>query len=132
MAGLDTITVRLTRESVCAGDDCDSPHYSSFDISPSASVKNLIEKIISSGYLAEVENFTWDVSSTKPLAGIRVDCNHVEYYVQDDLSITEFGARNGVFNVRLNLVHEEPLPLVRVIQMILSWFDRIAAWFGRK
>jgi len=50
------LTVSLTRDSVCAGDDCDAPHESSINV-PSFADPVAFARAVSQGYLPSVAGF---------------------------------------------------------------------------
>ena len=61
LKGKPTITVRLTRDSVCAGDDCDAPHEEYREINSFVDAEVLASNL-SSGYLPSVsgDSHTWN------------------------------------------------------------------------
>ena len=55
------ISIRLTRDSVCAGDDTNAPHERRFTVPLSAKIQDLIEKVWKIKYAAQIEGgkATW-------------------------------------------------------------------------
>jgi len=49
-----TISLELTRDSVCAGDDIDAPHLTNLDLSANTTTMALAAQIQSSRYLANI------------------------------------------------------------------------------
>lgn len=47
-------SVRITRDSVCAGDDLDPPHERSLHLDAGEGVRELVEFVAGSGYLASI------------------------------------------------------------------------------
>jgi len=93
MADHPNITVRLTRDSVCAGDDVDAPHERSVEVQASTDPVNFVGQC-STGYLASVagvgHSWTAFLNGT-PIAVIRVSC--IEPLVLD----LDFASENTLF-----------------------------------
>jgi len=61
--------VRFTRDSVCAGDDCDAPHVKEMGID-AVTIEEVLLQVMRSGYLAQIAGgrATWSAASKIPLA----------------------------------------------------------------
>ncbi len=66
------MTAHITRDSVCAGDDCDAPHTCIVAIDERLGVEKLIEQAIKAAQLPSISGgqATWCISSAIPLAVI--------------------------------------------------------------
>ena len=62
--------VKLTRDSVAMGDDCDAPHEKIIAVPDSASIREIIQVVLHSRYLAQIAGgkATWSVTSRIPVA----------------------------------------------------------------
>jgi hypothetical protein len=62
--------IHLTRDSVAAGDDIGAPHRKRISVAASAALAEVIAKVGSLGYLAEIAGgkATWVVEASVPLA----------------------------------------------------------------
>jgi hypothetical protein len=82
LKGMPKVEVRMTRDSVCAGDDCDAPHEKRMEIysfiDPSQFAKE-----ISSGYLPSVAGIghSWDCLVNKKNIA-RITCTAIEPLVR--------------------------------------------------
>jgi hypothetical protein len=59
------MNVRLTRDSVAMGDDCDAPHERIITVPDSAGMQEIIETVLGCHYLARISGgqATWSVAS---------------------------------------------------------------------
>jgi len=66
------MTVRVTRESVAAGDDIDAPHERTFALPAGTSLETALATVMSARYLPSISGglATWSVASGIPLAVI--------------------------------------------------------------
>ncbi|EGQ8682106.1 hypothetical protein GKA74_24350 [Vibrio parahaemolyticus] len=48
------LRVKLTRDSVCMGDDCDAPHFLELELSNDSNIQNLVDAVDAKSYLAKV------------------------------------------------------------------------------
>jgi len=64
------MNVRVTRDSVAAGDDIDAPHSRVFSLPDSLLTLQLISRVLAEGYLASINGgkATWSVVSSVPVA----------------------------------------------------------------
>jgi hypothetical protein len=64
--------IYFTRDSVCAGDDCDAPHAREIDLPADASIEAIVRAALKASPLASISGgkATWCVSSGLPLAVI--------------------------------------------------------------
>ncbi|GAA5214798.1 hypothetical protein ACFSJ3_15980 [Corallincola platygyrae] len=61
--------LKLTRDSVAAGDDADAPHFFDVVVSDDSTTEEIIEFVCEGSYLPKVVgSATWSFSSHKPLA----------------------------------------------------------------
>jgi len=62
--------ILVTRDSVCAGDDCDAPHALSLDVDPNATLRDVLASLTRPRYLAGIQGgmATWVAESGEPLA----------------------------------------------------------------
>jgi hypothetical protein len=136
MNDIKDITVCLTRESVCMGDDVEAPHSFTFQVSPRDSLNSLIQKVLSLKYFTDVEGWTWiavareqldreDWSSfatyRKPLVVITPGSNDIEFLVPSDAPLTDYVTEKGKVEMHFHFKEKEcALP---------RWFLRIIGPF---
>ena len=46
--------LKMTRDSVCAGDDCDAPHHKTIDFEPAIGILDAVRAAVASNYLASI------------------------------------------------------------------------------
>jgi hypothetical protein len=86
-----SITLRVERDSVCAGDDADAPHEKHFRLSADATLADTISVIIGEKYLASIAGgmATWIVESNKSLAVVAQQWDSPRFLVDWTTPIVE-------------------------------------------
>ncbi|HCG8602286.1 TPA: hypothetical protein NJ594_004414 [Vibrio parahaemolyticus] len=51
------LRVKLTRDSVCMGDDSDAPHFLQLELLETSTIQDLVDAIDARSYLAKVTGF---------------------------------------------------------------------------
>lgn len=64
------LTLHLTRDSVCAGDDTDAPHELHLKVAKASSALDVVKEVLRQGYLPSISGgrASWVVSSREPFA----------------------------------------------------------------
>ncbi|WP_350293003.1 hypothetical protein [uncultured Croceitalea sp.] len=63
--------IKLTRESVAAGDDINAPHFKEIQIEEDWKIEQILNKVLNSKYLPRIlGGSTWSVAINKPIAVI--------------------------------------------------------------
>ena len=64
------MSIKVERDSVCAGDDGDAPHTQTFELNDGTTLEDTLKHIIGSRYLASIQGgkATWIVHGKMPLA----------------------------------------------------------------
>jgi len=62
--------IKLTRESVAAGDDFDAPHFLEIEIQPNWTILEILQSIVKLNYLPKISGgkATWSVAINEPIA----------------------------------------------------------------
>lgn len=55
--GVFMLRVKLTRDSVCMGDDSDAPHFLQLELPETSTIQDLVDAIDARSYLAKVAGF---------------------------------------------------------------------------
>jgi len=67
-----TVTVTLTRDSVCMADDVDAPHAETFSVDATASLRDLVELVAASDYLPfPSDAWGWTIATHDVVVAIR-------------------------------------------------------------
>src|SRR5262245_30955230 len=87
-AGRDMLRLRLTRDSVAAGDDLHAPHTMRLEIEKRATALDVVAAVLQHGYLPKISGgkATWAASSREPFA----------LYAQEWTSAKSIGTPKGI------------------------------------
>ncbi|MGL0936324.1 hypothetical protein ABMX80_23445 [Vibrio vulnificus] len=91
--------VKLTRDSVCMGDDCDAPHFLKLELPETSTIQDLVDAIDARSYLAKV--VSWEhhwilLANNEEVA--RLKGNDFEIPENSAVSLSSL-ALNGVLKV---------------------------------
>lgn len=86
------ILIQITRDSVCAGDDCDAPHLRQMEVSEMMPLKFLIQDILESGYLAKISGgrATWLIEIGEPVGLVTQQWKDTHFFVDGNGPIGTF------------------------------------------
>jgi hypothetical protein len=98
------MNVRVTRDSVAAGDDIDAPHTRSFSFPDSLSMLQLVSAIVAERYLASIigNKATWSVVSGIPLAVVAQQWSTPRAIGWPEPVLSDLDWREGVLCVHFN------------------------------
>lgn len=87
-----TISIKVTRDSVCAGDDLDGLHLRQIDISEMTPVRFVIQRILESGYLPSISggHAAWLIESGRPIGVVAQQWTQGRFFVDGDAPISQF------------------------------------------
>ncbi|MCR9608459.1 hypothetical protein [Vibrio antiquarius] len=93
------LRVKLTRDSVCMGDDCDAPHFLKLELPETSTIQTLVDTIDARSYLAKVVGFDhqWVLLANNAEAA-RLKGNDLEVPEKGAVSLSSL-ALNGVLKV---------------------------------
>jgi hypothetical protein len=113
--------IKLTRDSVAAGDDVDAPHLKEFEVSGNLTTSSILQQILSMNYLANISggNATWSLASTKPLALIAQQWPEPKLLAWTNPILSELSNGNEELSLRFNY-HAQSDP--EVVYKVLSRF----------
>lgn len=96
--------IRVTRDSVAAGDDMDAPHTKIISLSDSAAVEDMISAICASGYLATIQGgkATWSVVSGFPIAVVAQQWQNPRFLPCQPLDTSKLQFKDGVVGIHFN------------------------------
>ncbi|MBN1918050.1 MAG: hypothetical protein JW889_09090 [Verrucomicrobia bacterium] len=117
--------VNLTRESVCAGDDVDAPHATSFAVPDETTVGGLA-RIIQDRYLPRIEGgkATWSMVTSVPVAVLAQQWSDPRLLPPFDLAVTRLPRVSGTVKVHVNYhAQRDPeavLEVLRELKLVVS------------
>ncbi len=84
--------ILLERDSVCAGDDCDAPHRHTLAVKESATLEDVVNRIVKINYLAKIsgDEATWVVVGDKPIAVIAQQWRKPRFLVDEYRPFREY------------------------------------------
>lgn len=87
--------IYFTRDSVCAGDDCDAPHARQIELPANTSIEAIIRSALKASPLASISGgkATWCVSSIWPLAVIAQEWTEPKFLHPIPPKLTELDLR---------------------------------------
>jgi hypothetical protein len=113
------MNVRVTRDSVAAGDDIDAPHTRLFSFADSMTMLQLVSAIAAQGYLASIRGgkATWSAVSGVPLAVVAQQWSEPRAIPWAMPALSELDWRDGVLCVHFNYhVQLDPDVVVEVLK----------------
>jgi hypothetical protein len=116
--------VRMTRDSVCAGDDLDSPHLHEIAVPEGSSVEQIIETIAKSKYLVSISEgkATWSVASGIPVAVIAQQWHKPKMLCSFPYRLVDLDFADGVLKCHINY-HAQMEP--GIVFEVLSRLSRL-------
>jgi hypothetical protein len=80
---MPNLLIQITRDSVCAGDDCDAPHGRQMEVSELMPLKFVIQDILESGYLAKISGgrATWLIEIGEPVGVVTQQWKDTHFFV---------------------------------------------------
>ena len=96
--------IKLTRDSVAAGDDCYAPHLKEFEVLDDILISSFLENILDTNYLASISGgkAAWSLASSKPLAIVAQQWTEPKYLVWNNPTVSELSDGNGVLRLKFN------------------------------
>ncbi len=93
------LRVKLTRDSVCMGDDSDAPHFLQLELPETSTIQDLVDAIDAHSYLAKVAGFDhqWILLANNEEAS-RFKGNDFEVPENDAVSLSSLAVK-GVLKV---------------------------------
>ena len=93
----DPMLLTIWRDSVAAGDDADAPHEWHIEVSSTASLAEIVERIVSAHYLASIRTgkATWIIQGDRPLAVVAQQWTEPRFVVDPGLPIRELVNPSG-------------------------------------
>ena len=94
---LDTLKISLNRESVCAGDDCDS-HRIELEFNVKAKIHDLVYTIKKIHYLAPISGgkATWVLMNhDKEIAVLAQQWENAKYFISDETLLSELTSKDN-------------------------------------
>lgn len=108
--------IHATRDAVHAGDD---PEARAFSLPDGTPIEAIIERIVASGYLAQISGgkATWSVVSGFPLAVVAQQWAEARLAPWRPVEISQLERRNGVVHLHFNYHTQiDPDIVLRVLQ----------------
>ena len=96
--------IKLTRDSVAAGDDCDAPHLIEIDVPNNSSISSVVDHILSLNYLASISSgkAVWSLASTKPLVLVAQQWSNPKLLAWANPTVLELANGNNELNLKFN------------------------------
>ena len=113
--------IRLTRDSVCAGDDVDAPHFDEITVPDDATVEDVVAAIAASTYLAPISGgkATWSVASKIPIAVIAQQWERPRMICSIPYRFEQLDFRDGVLRCYVNYhAQRDPDTVVEVLRRL--------------
>ena len=113
--------VRLTRDSVCAGDDVDAPHYRELRVPDQTAVEEIVSAIAKAKYLASISGgkATWSIASRIPVAVIAEQWDEPRMLCSLPCCLDQLDFKNGVLNCHVNYhAQQDPGIVVEVLERV--------------
>jgi len=98
------MTLYVTRESVCAGDDVDAPHARTFVLSSPPSIEQALTTVLASGYLPSIAGgmASWSVASGRPVAVIAQQWSVPRLLFLTERDLQQLDRSAGVLRLHFN------------------------------
>lgn len=95
------MTINITRDSVCAGDDSDAPHEWALEVDPFSTLGELFEAIArrTPRYLAGIQGgmATWVAEAGEPLAMVCEQHSGARFFLDPEILVSSaFAGRSGL------------------------------------
>jgi hypothetical protein len=100
----ETLTVALTRDSVCAADDIDAPHEKRFSIPVKAALSELYEAVSGQDYLARIAggDATWVLKiGTENIAVLAQQWRRPMFLLPSTTAVRQFADETRVCEVHI-------------------------------
>ena len=99
-----TLKIRVTRDSVAAGDDADAPHERTFSFRDSPVPLVAVARIVSEGYLAKTigGEATWSVVSGMPIAVVSQQWTEPRLVCWPEPPWSHLEQANGAYQLHFN------------------------------
>ena len=114
-----TLKVRVTRDSVAAGDDADAPHERMFVFGDAPPPLAVVAHILGEAYLARIvgNKATWSVVSGIPLAVVAQQWSDPRLVPWQEPSWSELDHANGIWRLHFNYHTQiDPEIVLRVLK----------------
>ncbi|KZK90914.1 hypothetical protein PsAD5_04052 [Pseudovibrio sp. Ad5] len=94
----------VTRDSVCAGDDCDAPHRAHFSINEAASISNLVEYLREIYPLSNVfgDHLTWTLTARSKIAMFGENWRELHFLVPEGASCSSYASEDKTLHVHFD------------------------------
>jgi hypothetical protein len=114
-----TLKIRVTRDSVAAGDDADAPHERTFSFRDSPAPLEAVARIVAEGYLARTAGgrATWSVVSGVPLAVVSQQWHAPRLVPWQEPPWSQLAQAKGIHRLHFNYhTQTDPELLLRILK----------------
>ena len=117
----DGVLLRLTRDSVAAGDDCDAPHLEKVRLPVGTTVEEVVTSILASRYLPRIDGgkATWSLVSKRPIAVLAQQWQSPKMLSPNPYCLESLGYANDVLRIHATYhVQQDPDVVFEVLDRL--------------
>jgi hypothetical protein len=113
------MNIHVTRDSVCAADDCTAPNLFKFQMRADATITDIVSAIASSGKLPSIQGgkATWSVTSKEILAVIAQEWKTPRLTNLIEPNVEDLDFDSGILRIHLNYYAQmDPSVVLEVLE----------------